>query len=159
MIGKNTNRLFSALIGAALCLALAGARPTLAAGLSPEEAKAIAVDAYIYGYSLVTTEVTCADEQRARCREERAPPALFNVGLPAGHLPRRFGHQCRHPVLLAWLNRSDPRCSRTGNQGSLFTFELVDRWMIVMQRRHQHQRRAGHDPSLHSPTEGTVPEA
>lgn len=49
-----------ALVAAMLAMAVAPMAASAAAGASvtPEEAVAIATDAYVYGYSLVTTDVT-----------------------------------------------------------------------------------------------------
>jgi hypothetical protein len=43
---------------AAASLIMCAAAPSLAADLTPQEAKKVAVDAYIYGYSLMTSDVT-----------------------------------------------------------------------------------------------------
>ena len=43
-------------VAVASCFALT--LPATAQALSPEEAQQIATDAYVYGYSLITTEVT-----------------------------------------------------------------------------------------------------
>ena len=55
--------------------------PTAQAGgskLTPDEAKQIAVDAYIYGYSLITTDVTRVQMSNvAKVEEIKAPTGTF----------------------------------------------------------------------------------
>ena len=135
MIGKNTNTLFRALIGAALCLALTGARPALAASLSPEEAKAIAVEAYIYGYSLVTTEVTRVQMSNVPAVEKmRAPTGtFFNVpGYPPATYRGVSATNADTLYSLAWLDLAEPQVfTHPEIRDRFFTFELVDQWMIV----------------------------
>ena len=55
MLSTAASRAFAAFIGGLL---MAGASAASAQSLTPSEAKAIAEDAYVYGYSLITTEVT-----------------------------------------------------------------------------------------------------
>lgn len=52
---KTARHIFLMIVAAALAVAIL---PIRAQALTPEEAEAIAMDAYIYGYSLITTEVT-----------------------------------------------------------------------------------------------------
>ena len=68
--------------------------------LSPEEARQIAEDAYIYGYSLITTEVTRVQMSNvARSRGSRANGAVRqHPTLSASRLSRRFCTQCRYAV-------------------------------------------------------------
>ncbi|MBP6725339.1 MAG: DUF1254 domain-containing protein [Halioglobus sp.] len=135
MIGKNANKAISALIGAVLCLTLVGARPASAAGLSPEEAKAIAVDAYIYGYSLVTTEVTRVQMSNVPSVEKmRAPTGtFFNVpGYPAATYRGVSATNADTLYSLAWLDLAEPQVfTHPEIKNRFFTFELVDQWMIV----------------------------
>src|SRR5208337_3545843 len=47
-------------------------------GLTPQEAQEIALDAYIYGYSLITTDVTRVQMSNvAKVEELRAPTGTF----------------------------------------------------------------------------------
>ena len=80
--------------------------------------KQIAEDAYIYGYSLITTEVTRVQMSNvSKADETHAPMGQFiNVRrYPPGELPRRVGAQRRH-ALLAGLAR--PRQGADGVQPS-----------------------------------------
>jgi len=59
----------SLLSGIFVAAALVGlAVPNRAQALTPDEAKAIAMDAYVYGYSLITTEVTRVKVDLHCCR-------------------------------------------------------------------------------------------
>ncbi|HMP05446.1 MAG TPA: hypothetical protein PJ982_03770, partial [Lacipirellulaceae bacterium] len=49
---------FSAVIVLAVCAAVGTTSPSAAQSLSPAEAKQLAVEAYIYGYPLITMEMT-----------------------------------------------------------------------------------------------------
>jgi len=65
--------------------------PSLAADLTPQEAKKIAVDAYIYGYSLMTSDVTeKAFVNTVRARSQDVSGAAQSVGqyteISAGRL-------------------------------------------------------------------------
>src|SRR5262245_47706965 len=52
--------------------------PAAAESISPDEAKAIALDAYVYGYSLITTEVTRVQMSNVPAIEElKAPMNTF----------------------------------------------------------------------------------
>ncbi len=65
--------------------------------LAPAEARQIAEDAYIYGYSLVTTEVTRVQMSNVPKVEGLTAPMgqFINVGpLSACQLPRRFCAEC-----------------------------------------------------------------
>lgn len=104
-------------------------------GLTPQEAQEIALDAYIYGYSLITTEVTRVqrsnvaevEELRAPmgtfCNIRRYPPATFR-GVSLANADTLYS--------VAWLDLSEPQVfSHPEIKGRFFTFELVDLWMIV----------------------------
>ena len=103
--------------------------------LTPDEAKQIAVDAYIYGYSLITTDVTRVQMSNVAKVEEikaptgtffnikRYPPATFR-GVSATNADTLYS--------VAWLDLSEPQVfSHPEIKGRFFTFELVDLWMIV----------------------------
>ncbi len=130
------NRLFSALLSAVFCLALAGAPTGQAdAGLTPAQAKAIAVDAYIYGYSLMTTEVTRVQMSNVPAVETmRAPTGtFFNVpGYPPATYRGVSASNADTLYSLAWLDLSEPQVfTHPEINDRFFTFELVDQWMIV----------------------------
>jgi hypothetical protein len=104
-------------------------------GLTSQEAQEIALDAYIYGYSLITTEVTRVQMSNvAKVEELRAPTGtFFNIkryppetyrGVSAPNADTLYS--------VAWLDLSEPQVfSHPEIKGRFFTFELVDLWMIV----------------------------
>ena len=105
-----------------------------AAPLSPAEARQIAEDAYIYGYSLITTEVT-----RVQMSNVASPEAALRA--PMG----QFSNVPRYPPAdyrgvsapnadtlysLAWLDLSEPQVFSHPDMGDRFyLFEIVDLWM------------------------------
>jgi hypothetical protein len=104
-------------------------------GLSPQEAQEIALDAYIYGYSLITTEVTRVQMSNvAKVEELRAPMGtFFNIKR---YPPATFrGVSLPNADTLysvAWLDLSEPQVfSHPEIKGRFFTFQLVDLWMII----------------------------
>ncbi|MCB1701276.1 MAG: DUF1254 domain-containing protein [Halioglobus sp.] len=138
MTRYRNNRFIRSLLGAAFCLALLGGRPLLAepaAGLSPEEAQATAIDAYIYGYSLVTTEVTRVQMSNVPEVEQiRAPTGtFFNVpGYPPADYRGVSAANADTLYSVAWLDLTEPQVfSHPEINNRFFTFELVDLWMIV----------------------------
>jgi hypothetical protein len=101
--------------------------------LSPAEAQQIAEDAYVYGYSLITTEVT-------RVQGSNVPKS---EGM---HAPtNQFGNVPRYPPAdfrlvsapnadtlysLAWLDLAEPLVFSHPDMGSrYYLFEMVDLWM------------------------------
>ena len=136
MTGFRTNGLFATFF---LCLALVAARPASAAvvasDLTPEAAKAIAVEAYIYGYSLVTTEVTRVQMSNVASVETmRAPTGtFFNIpGYPPATYRGVSATNADTLYSVAWLDLSEPQVfTHPEIKGRFFTFELVDLWMIV----------------------------
>lgn len=116
--------------------AIAGAvRPLQAAELTAEEARRIATDAYIYGYSLMTTNVTRIQMSNvAKVEEIKAPlGTFFNIrkyppatyrGVSATNADTLYS--------VAWLDLAEPMVfSHPAVPDRFFTFELVDLWMIV----------------------------
>jgi hypothetical protein len=110
------------------------AQGTGASALSPSEVRQIAEDAYIYGYSLITTEVTRVQ--------------MSNVAQPIGALRApmgQFANVPRYPPAdyrgvsapnadtlysLAWLDLSEPQVFSHPDMGDRFyLFEIVDLWM------------------------------
>ncbi len=103
--------------------------------ISAEETIAIATDAYVYGYSLVTTEVT-------RVQMSNVPKAVGFTG-PMG----QFVNIKRYPPAeyrgvsapnadtlysVTWLDLSEPQVFSHPDMGKRFyLFELVDLWMTV----------------------------
>ncbi|MEX2093539.1 MAG: DUF1254 domain-containing protein [Pirellulales bacterium] len=125
------------LVVALAAVALPGARPAHAQPLTPEDAKSIALDAYIYGYSLVTTDVTRVqmsnvaqvDETRGPMNQfvnvKRYPPADYR-GVSAPNADTLYS--------LAWLDLSEPMVfSHPDMDDRYFLFPMVDLWMTIFE--------------------------
>src|SRR5262245_52761212 len=105
-----------------------------ARGLSEEEAAKIGVDAYVYGYSLITTEVTRVQMTNVTKAEglrgpmnhfinaKRYPPADYR-GVSAPNADTLYS--------LAWLDLTEPQVFGHPDMGKRFyLFEMTDLWMI-----------------------------
>src|SRR5208337_957963 len=101
--------------------------------LGAEEAASIATDAYVYGYSLLTTEVTRVqmsnvdqvDGMHAPMGQfaniKRYPPADFR-GVSAPNADTLYS--------VAWLDLSEPQVFSHPDMGKRFyLFEMTDLWM------------------------------
>jgi hypothetical protein len=102
--------------------------------LSPMEALQIAEDAYIYGYSLITTDITRVQMSNVSKEEglhapmgkfinvKRYPPADFR-GVSAPNADTLYS--------LAWVDLSEPQVFSHPDMGKRFyLFEMTDLWMI-----------------------------
>jgi hypothetical protein len=100
-----------------------------------KEAVEIATDAYIYGYSLITTDVTRVQMSNVAAVEElRAPTGtFFNVkGYPPATYRGVSATNADTLYSVAWLDLAEPQVfSHPEVKNRFFTFELVDLWMIV----------------------------
>jgi hypothetical protein len=125
-------RAFAAFVGGLL---IAGASAASAQNLTPSEAKAIGEDAYIYGYSLITTEVTRVQSTNLDKIEgsllrgpmglfvnaERYPPADYR-GISAPNADTLYS--------FAWLDLAEPQVFVHPDMGKRFyLFEMTDLWM------------------------------
>lgn len=116
---------------------VAGMATTVGAGtaraLTADEAKKIATETYIYGYSLITTEVTRVQMTNVPKVEalkaplgqffnvKRYPPADFR-GVSAPNADTLYS--------VAWLDLSKPQVFSHPDMGDRFyLFEVVDLWM------------------------------
>lgn len=103
--------------------------------LTPEEAKKIAIDAYIYGYSLITTEVTRVQMSNVPKVEElrgpmntfvnvkRYPPADYR-GVSAPNADTLYS--------VAWLDLKEPVVFSHPDMGKrFFLFPMIDLWMTI----------------------------
>jgi hypothetical protein len=130
MLGTAASRAFATFVGGLL---MAGASAASAQSLTPSEAKAIAEDAYIYGYSLITTEVTRMQMSNVGETEgtrgpmghfvniERYPPANYR-GVAAPNADTLYS--------LAWLDLTEPQVFSHPDMGKRFyLFEMTDLWM------------------------------
>jgi hypothetical protein len=104
-------------------------------GLTPKAAQEIALDAYIYGYSLITTEVTRMQMSNvAQAEAMRAPTGtFFNIkGYPPATYRGVSATNADTLYSVAWLDLSEPQVfSHPEIKDRFFTFELADLWMIV----------------------------
>jgi hypothetical protein len=124
-------------IAAMLAMAVSPMAASAAAGASmtPEEAVAIATDAYVYGYSLVTTDVTRIQmsnvakptELQAPLNQflnvKRYPPADYR-GVSAPNADTLYS--------IAWLDLKEPQIFSHPDMGDRFhLFPMVDLWMTI----------------------------
>ena len=131
----NRGSALSAAIALAMLLVAYAAYAQNTSAPSPEEVQKIAVDAYIYGYSLVTTDVTRMQMSNvAKVGEMTAPTgAFFNIkGYPPATYRGVSATNADTLYSVAWLDLSEPQVfSHPEIKNRFFTFELVDLWMIV----------------------------
>ena len=108
------------------------------AALSAQEAKAIATDAYIYGYSLITTEVTRVQMSNvAKADELRAPMGQFtNVKrYPPGDYRGVSAPNADTLYSLAWIDvGKEPTVFTHPDMGKrFFLFPMYSLWMPVVE--------------------------
>jgi hypothetical protein len=107
---------------------------TTGGATTPPDAKQIAVDAYVYGYSLITTEITRVQMSNVDKSEglhapmgqfvnvPRYPPADFR-GISAPNADTLYS--------ITWLDLSEPQVFSHPDMGKRFyLFEMTDLWMI-----------------------------
>ena len=110
LVPRYSRRAVTAVLGATPLLFLGGSASGQAPPKPGSEAEQIALDAYIYGYSLITTEVTRVQMSNVdKIEGMHAPMAQFaNIKtLPAGRLPRRY----RRPTpirSIRWRGSTSP---------------------------------------------------
>ena len=105
--------------------------------LSPAEVRQIAEDAYVYGYSLITTEVTRVQMSNVAkvgmlgapmnqfANVPRYPPADYR-GVSAPNADTLYS--------LAWLDLNEPQVFSHPAMGNRFyLFEIVDLWMNALE--------------------------
>ena len=133
--------------------------PANAQSLSPAEARQIAEDAYIYGYSLTTTEVTrvqAANVSKAAPEKLSAPMNQFaNVPrYPPADYRGVSAPNADTLYSVAWLDLSEPIVFSHPEMGSRFyLFEMVDLWMHDLEflSEYPHSRRKGRELPDHRP--------
>jgi hypothetical protein len=100
---------------------------------SPDEAKSIAIDAYVYGYSLMTTEVTRVQMTNvAKAEGLHAPMGQF-INVPR-YPPAEFravsAPNADTLYSLGWLDLSEPLVFSHPDMGERFyLFPMTDLWM------------------------------
>jgi hypothetical protein len=107
--------------------------PAKAQTLSPAEAQQIAEDAYVYGYSLITTEVTRVQMSNVPKLEGlKGPPGQF-INVPRYPPADYRGVSAPNAdtlYSLAWLDLAEPQIFSHPDMGSrYYLFEIVDLWM------------------------------
>jgi hypothetical protein len=106
-----------------------------AQSLSPAEARQIAEDAYVYGYSLITTEVTRVQGTNIAKAEPNKLGAPMNQFANVPRYPPAGYRGVSAPnadtlYSLAWLDLSEPMVFSHPDMGNRFyLFEMVDLWM------------------------------
>jgi hypothetical protein len=104
-----------------------------ATALSPAEARQIAEDAYVYGYSLITTEVTHIQMSNVPKVEEFTGPAGQFINVPRYPPADYRGVSAPNADTLysvVWLDLSEPQVFSHPDMGDRFyLFEVVDLWM------------------------------
>jgi hypothetical protein len=121
-------------VAAALVVSLSALPAPAQAQLTPDEAKQIAMDAYVYSYSLITTEVTRVQMSNVPkvqgmrapmgsfANIKRYPPADFR-GVSAPNADTLYS--------MAWLDLAEPQVFSHPDMGKRFyLFEMTDLWMI-----------------------------
>ncbi|NYG50559.1 hypothetical protein GGD67_008064 [Bradyrhizobium sp. IAR9] len=118
-------------LGVAVSTCLAAAVPSRAQ--SPAEAQQIATDAYVYGYSLITTEVTRVQMSNVPKIEGFTSPTGQFVNVPRYPPADYRGVSAPNADTLysvAWLDLAEPQVFSHPDMGDRFyLFELTDLWM------------------------------
>ena len=141
MTNSHSRRAVTALLGATpLLLLQTGSASPQISEMPPQlrsEAEQIALDAYIYGYSLITTEVTRVQMSNVDktvgmhaptgqfANIKRYPPANFRA-VSAPNADTLYS--------LAWLDLAEPQVFSHPDMGKRFyLFEMTDLWMTDFQ--------------------------
>jgi hypothetical protein len=107
--------------------------PANAQSVSPAEAQQIATDAYVYGYSLITTEVTRVQMSNVSKLEELKGPTGQFVNVPRYPPADYRGVSAPNADTLysiAWLDLTEPQIFSHPDMGDRFyLFEVTDLWM------------------------------
>jgi hypothetical protein len=106
---------------------------------SPQEAQQIALDAYVYGYSLLTTDVTRI--QMSNVATASALSAPLNQFMNVPRYPPADYRGVSAPnadtlYSLAWLDLKEPQVFSHPDMGDrYFLFPMVDLWMTIFDSR------------------------
>ena len=107
--------------------------PAGAQSVSPAEARQIAEDAYVYGYSLITTEVTRVQMSNVPKVEGFTSPIGQFVNVPRYPPADYRGVSAPNADTLysvAWLDLAEPQVFSHPDMGDRFyLFEITDLWM------------------------------
>ncbi len=117
----------------ALAVGLTMTHPTYAQSLSPAEVRQIAEDAYIYGYSLITSEVTRVQTTNvAKLEELRGPMNQFINVRRYPPVDYRLISAPNADTLysFAWLDLAEPMVMSNPDMGDrYYLLEVIDLWM------------------------------
>jgi hypothetical protein len=121
------------LAGLFVSLGLATATAAEQEAVTPQEARDIAIDAYIYGYSLITTEVTRVQMSNVPKVEGLKAPTgqFFNIPrYPPADYRGVSAPNADTLYSIAWLDLAEPRVFSHPDMGDRFyLFEITDLWM------------------------------
>src|SRR5215510_5975843 len=116
----------------AACLAIP---PAKAQTVSPAEAQQIATEAYVYGYSLITTEVTRVQMSNVPKVEGFTSPTGQFVNVPRYPPADYRGVSAPNADTLysvAWLDLAEPQVFSHPDMGKrYYLFPMVDLWMTI----------------------------
>lgn len=119
--------------GLAVAAGLSMKQSTSAQSLSAANARQIAEDAYIYGYSLITTEVTRVQMSNVPKAEGFTGPAGQFINVPRYPPADYRGVSAPNADTLysvAWLDLAEPQVFSHPDMGERFyLFEMTDLWM------------------------------
>jgi hypothetical protein len=121
-------------IGMAAASGLALTLPATAQAPSPAEAQQTATDAYVYGYSLITTEVTRVQMSNVPKVEGLTAPMGQFINVPRYPPADYRGVSAPNADTLysiAWIDLAEPQVFSHPDMGDRFyLFEMTDLWMI-----------------------------
>lgn len=107
--------------------------PANAQAVTPEEARQIAEDAYIYGYSLITTEVTRVQMSNVPKVEGLTAPTGQFINIPRYPPADYRGVSAPNAdtlYSLGWLDLTEPQVFSHPDMGNrYYLFEVTDLWM------------------------------
>jgi hypothetical protein len=133
MISLRRSFVLVALVSSFAASTFALTSPAIAQSLSPAEARQIAEDAYVYGYSLITTEVTRVQGSNVTKPEGiKAPTGQFgNVGrYPPADFRLVSAPNADTLYSFSWLDLAEPQVFSHPDMGDRFyLFEVTDLWM------------------------------
>ncbi|MGO4396465.1 DUF1254 domain-containing protein [Variovorax sp. M-6] len=120
-------------LNAGVAAGLSALMPANAQSISPSEARQIAEDAYVYGYSLITTEVTRVQSTN-RAKPEGIKAPLGQFGNVEKYPPADFrlisAPNADTLYSFAWLDLIEPQVFSHPDMGDrYYIFEVVDLWM------------------------------
>jgi hypothetical protein len=125
--------IYGAFAGGVVALTWLATPAAKAQAVSPAEAQQIATDAYVYGYSLITTEVTRVQMSNVPKIEGFTSPTGQFVNVPRYPPADYRGVSAPNADTLysvAWLDLAEPQVFSHPDMGDRFyLFEITDLWM------------------------------